>query len=59
MLVVSAIISVIYSKSLNIMLYMYLGVFRYAYPQNLQKYTASDVLKNNFVNVYENIDFKI
>lgn len=33
MLVVSAIISVIYAKLLNIMLYMYLGVFRYAYPQ--------------------------
>lgn len=33
MLVVSAIISVIYAKSLNIMLCMYLGVFRYAYPQ--------------------------
>lgn len=33
MLVVSAIISVIYAKSLNIMLYMYLGVFRYVYPQ--------------------------
>lgn len=33
MLVISAIISMIYSKSLNIMLYMYLGVFRYAYPQ--------------------------
>ena len=33
MLVISAIISVIYSKSLNIMLCMYLGVFRYAYPQ--------------------------
>lgn len=33
MLVISAIISVIYAKSLNIMLYMYLGVFRYAYPQ--------------------------
>ena len=26
---------------------------------NLQNYTASDVQKNNFVNVYENIDFKI
>lgn len=33
MLVVNAIISVIYAKSLNIILYMYLGVFRYAYPQ--------------------------
>lgn len=33
MLVVSAIISVIYAKSLNIMLYIYLGIFRYAYPQ--------------------------
>lgn len=33
MLVISAIISVIYSKSLNIMLCMYLDVFRYAYPQ--------------------------
>ena len=33
MLMVSAIISVVYTKSLNIMLYMYLGVFRYAYPQ--------------------------
>lgn len=33
MLMVSAIISVIYVKSLNIMLYMYLDVFRYAYPQ--------------------------
>lgn len=33
MLVINAIISVIYAKSLNIMLYMYLGVFRYAYPQ--------------------------
>lgn len=33
MLMVSAIISVIYAKSLNIMLYMYLDVFRYAYPQ--------------------------
>ena len=33
MLVISAIISVIYSKSLNIMLYIYIGIFRYAYPQ--------------------------
>lgn len=33
MLVVSAIISVIYAKLLNIMLYIYLGIFRYAYPQ--------------------------
>lgn len=33
MLVISAIISVIYIKSLNIILYMYLDVFRYAYPQ--------------------------
>ena len=33
MLVVSAIISVIYTKSLNIMLYMYLDNFRYAYSQ--------------------------
>lgn len=33
MLVISAIISAIYAKSLNIILYMYLGVFRYAYPQ--------------------------
>lgn len=33
MLAVSAIISAIYAKSLNIMLYMYLGAFRYSYPQ--------------------------
>lgn len=33
MLMVIAIISVIYAKSLNIMLYMYLDVFRHAYPQ--------------------------
>ena len=33
MLVISAIISVIYSKSLNIMLYIYLGIFMYSYPQ--------------------------
>ncbi len=33
MLVISAIISVIYAKLLNIMLYIYLGIFRYAYPQ--------------------------
>lgn len=33
MLMVSAIISVIYTKSLNIMLYMHLGVFKYAYQQ--------------------------
>lgn len=38
---------------------MYLGVFRYAYPQIYKNYTASDILKNNFVNVHENIDFKI
>lgn len=26
---------------------------------NLQNHTAPEILKNNFVNVYENIDFKI
>lgn len=33
MLVVNAIISAIYAKSLNIILYMYLGAFQYSYPQ--------------------------
>lgn len=38
---------------------MYLGVFRYAYPQIYKTIRRPMSLKNNFVNVYENIDFKI
>lgn len=38
---------------------MYLGVFLLCLSTNLQNHTAPDVLKNNFVNVHENIDLKI
>lgn len=35
------------------------GRFSVCLSTNLQNYTAPEVLKNNFVNVYRNIDLKI